>query len=270
MPRYRLKTAEERAGERRRAVGLRSQRDGYPALFLGTAAITKMLVEVAALEPVFIEDLPDRQDHARMVIFIGLRRALNAGIIRRYRQESGHERPMYALDQRHPFAPQIRAVLRSIGVANGLRIARHAPEPLDESRAYVGKSTKQPRPLFRGVTVPTDALLGRTNRTTAIVAVATLGHVDHSTISRLVGIPPGRRMIAFIDPIVADGIFEVDDDGLFKMCRLPEAPWVPPLKALTEAMIENNPTLESLLDATRVMMKSGVRRKYLRRRYPEI
>lgn len=65
--------------------GVKAQRDGYLALILGQAAAAKALAEIAALEPVSAERLPERRNVTAQNIGFTVCWLVAVGLVRRYR-----------------------------------------------------------------------------------------------------------------------------------------------------------------------------------------
>jgi hypothetical protein len=250
----------------RRVGGPKSARAGYPALFLGHAAATKLLVEIGALGPVAVEELPERDLVTAQNLGFTIRRLVALRLVRRYHSAEHAKHFEVALDQRHPFAESIAAVLRAIAKQNRVR---WAPSPLPPERLAVQEAAKVMSIEVKGQPAgDIGSTLGSLNRTTAILSVATMEAVDLTTIARIAMVETDRSMHQLMDPIEADKVVVSEMVGSIRIYSVIDEPWTPALNALAKAMVSSQPSLENRIEAGRVLIKTGgfSNRVHLRRR----
>jgi hypothetical protein len=271
MPREHKYTPEEwlRAGERRhsgrRAEGLRSARPGYPALFNGLSSATKLLAEIAALEPAHTFMLPERQLLSQGAVNVTTRRLEAQGLVRRFRPL---KRPgdRLALDRRHPYWRPIRTLLMAIAQSNNLAFPDEPPKLPTKREAKEFFASTRAKKIFGEEPDPVYTLFGRPGRTLAILGVATIGVMDMSSLGRLIEYNTRGGIMQATRPIVADGVFVSEDVGNLVVLSLPEAPWADGLRGLAAAICERDRRLAGDLQAARDQMVGGVFRAPMKRR----
>jgi len=254
------------AAPRGRRKSPKAHRPGYPAFVLGSSAVTKTLVEIAALEPVAVNDIPERERVTDANLGHTVRRLTALGIVRRYHDplHAGHY--LLTLNPDNPLIEQLRAVLRGLARKNRLRWAPSAPTnefvAVDE-----GPNVTNLRIFGRGGG-DVECLFGHPNRTIAIILVGALGRVDPSTIARVAGVPTDGDMLRLIDPIEADGLVVSEMVGSIRLYQFPKTGWTPTLTALIKTILDQHPLIASRVAAAKVLMLSGgfSNRVHLRRK----
>jgi hypothetical protein len=256
----------EPAPRGRHPGGAKSKRLGYPALFLGSAAVTKTLTEIAAWEPVAINDLPERRNVTDANLGHTVRRLIALGLVRRYRRPDHRDRYLLTFDQRHPLADLVRDVLQSIASTNSLTW-RPSPSPPKNLAVREGRNVTELGLFGRGRD-DIEVLCGHPNRTVAILLVATLGAVDASTIAWVAKVRADGDMHSLLDPLEADGVLISDMFGSIRLYALKPEPWTAALKTLALEVLRQHKPLESRIAPARTLMLTGgfSNRKHLRRR----
>jgi hypothetical protein len=240
----------------------RGYRAGYPPLFNGSSIGTKLLVEIAAAEPVTIKDLPESSLHPPANVTRHIHKLVAAGRIRPYlsdprRHTASRWNPkQYCIDRRSPIYHETVNVLRAIGTAHGIQ----CPDRQVESLTGLAVDTVVCNSL--------SEIFGPRQRTIVIVLSALVADADATTIARMVGVSPMGNSKVLLDPLVRDSILDRLDAGMFRLYRLNRAaPWSQPLLTLIRRVVELEPTLSSLSQAAEILRASGdsVPRKYMRR-----
>ena len=226
----------------RRPGGVKAQRDGYPALILGQAAATKTLAEIAALEPVSVERLPEMQNVTPQNIGFTVRRLVAVGLVRRYRSLEHPRRRVLMLNRQLPWVDELRALLRSIG-GGGLEWPAVPVADLPEGRAVVEGSNVTNLKVFSRANSDVETLFGTPNRTLAIMAVESVGGVDASTIARVCSVQTDGDTLRLLGPIEADGMFVSEMVGRVRIYSLAATPCTENIRALCKCVLENHPAV---------------------------
>ena len=240
----------------RRPGGVKAQRDGYPALILGQAAATKTLAEIAALEPVSVEDLPEMRNVSAQNIGYTVRRLVAVGLVRRYQSLEHPRRRVLMLNRQLPWADELRALLRAIG-GGGLELPAVPVLNLPESRAVVERPNVTGLKVFGRANGDVETSLGTPNRTAAVLTVARLAMADASTIARVCKVQTDGDMHRLLDPIEADGVFTSKMIGSIRIYSLAPGPWAAPLEHFGRAILERHPLLASRVSSGRRMVVTG-------------
>jgi len=239
----------------RRAAGIKTGRRGYPALFLGQAAATKTLAEIAHLEPVAIEALPERSLVTAQNLGFTTRRLVAVGLVQRYHVDGRRDRYRLMLARRSPWSDELRAVLKCVGPPR-----KRWPEPpkqLSESLAVLEGPRVTGLRIFGRPAGDIETIFGSPQRTVALLLVSSIGAVDASTIARVCNVRTDGDMHRLLDPIEADGIFVSRMVGSIRLYSLPARRWAEPLRQLTRAILENHPILASRVSSGQRLMLSG-------------
>jgi dCMP deaminase len=254
----------------RKEAGIKAYRPGYPALFLGSSAVTKTLTEIGAMEPVAVNDLPKRGTVTDANLGHTVRRLIALGLVRRYRQPAHLDRVLlrklviagllerwvlesrpsgfhYRLSDIEPLATPVRAILASLGEANGLIVPAQTQPPQKARRIEVAPMDDQRD--RHGIHYGPLSILGTPLRTLAIVIVAILGEVDENTIARACAVATDKSVLDLLRPIQRDGIFVTSTVGRFKMCALPDVTWRRPLESLARTIVTLDPNAGALVEA---------------------
>lgn len=239
----------------RRPNGARSRRPDHPAIFLGSSAVTKTLVEIGAMEPVSVNDLPERGIVTDANLGHTVRRLVALGVVRRYRQPAHLDRYHLTLDRRHPLFQQVRSTLRAIAAANGLEW-RPSPRPPEKLAVQEGPKVTDLR-IFGRPPADIETIFGHPNRTMAVLVCASLGAADASTIARVAGVRTDGDMHRLLDPLEDDGLLTSWMVGSIRLYRLVEASWTPALQSLVEQMLALHPPLASRMRAAKGLMVTG-------------
>jgi len=151
--------------------------------------------------------------------------------------------------------------MRAIGAASGDVVPDVAP-PQPRSKR-LAKGTNDPR--IYGAPLGTDAtLFGTVHRTMTLIAVTHLRFVDQSALAAFLGMPATHEVMNHVDALVHDGVVTFDDVKGYRLLRLPDAPWVPALRALVANIVRRDPELASQIRALGALRLAGERRKGLR------
>lgn len=239
----------------RRLGGVKAKREGYPALILGQAAATKTLVEIAALEPVGAERLPERQNVSVQNIGFTVRRLVAAGLVRRYQAPGHRDRYLLGLDPRPVWATELRALLQIVASANG-QAWHPSPNPDGSEPVTEGPNVTDLK-VFGRPNGDVETIFGTPNRTLAVLAVAAAGQMDASTIARLTGVQTDGDMHRLLDPIEADGVFTSEMVGQIRLYSLTREPWTEAAVNLATAILATKPQLQSRVNAARAMVTIG-------------
>ncbi len=239
----------------RRQDNIKANRPGYPALILGSAAVTKTLVEIAAREPVAINDLPERANVTDANLGHTVRRLVALRLVRRYRNPAHHDGYLLTLDRRHSLAEPVRDLLRSIADTNNLTWTP-SPSPSEDLAVVEGSNVTRLR-IFGRPPGDVETIFGHPNRTTAVLVCASLGAGDASTIARVAGVRTDGDMHRLLDPLEADGVLTSGMVGSIRLYRLFKAPWTEPLIALCQAVLRVRPDLASVIAPARILLVHG-------------
>jgi hypothetical protein len=239
----------------RQQTGLKAKRTGFPALILGQAAATKTLVEIAVLQPVAVNDLPERALVTDANLGHAVRRLVALSLVRRYRNPAHLDRYLLAIDRRHPLAEPVVAVLHSIADTNNLTLTP-SPSPSENLAVVEGPHVTRLR-IFGRPPGDVETIFGHPNRTMAILIAGAIGAVDASTIARVVGVRTDGDMHRLLDPLEADGVLTSWMVGSIRLYRLVEASWTPALRGLVEQILVLHPSLASRVRAARSLMLAG-------------
>lgn len=239
----------------RKRFGTKSCRIGYPALFLGSAAVTKTLTEIAALEPVVINDLPERHNVTDANLGHTVRRLIALGLVRRFRNPDHLDRYLLTLDRRHPLFQQVRSTLRAIADENGLEW-RPSPRPPEELAVQEGPNVTGLRP-FGCPPGDLETIFGHPNRTVAVLVLGSIGVADASTLARVAGVRTDGDMLRLLDPLEADGLLISEMFGSIRLYALAPAPWSSAAKNLARAILQENGQLASRVAPARALMLTG-------------
>jgi len=240
----------------RKEKGPKSARVGYPALFLRQGAATKMLAEIAALGPVAIEDLPERQHVTPQNIGYTVRRLVAAGLVRRYRSEEHAKHIVLTLNPDLPWLPELRALLKVVGGKSLRWPAKPVAAPSEKLAVSEGRNVTALN-VFGRPAGDIGVLFGSPNRTLAVLIIASEGLADASTIARIVQVETDSEMHRLLDPIEADGVFESRMIGSIRIYSLPLRPWAKPLGTLAAAILREHPKWASRVSVTKKMMLTG-------------
>jgi hypothetical protein len=240
----------------RKKTGSKSQRRGIPALIFGQAAATKVLAEIAALEPVAIEDLPERKNVTAQNIGYTVRRLVSVGLVRRYRAEDHGKHIVLMLNRELPWLAELRALLRVVRGKGAGWPARQAAA-LPEDRAVDEGPNVTQLEVFGRPAGDVLTVFGSLQRTIAIMVVTDMGRVDASTIARIVGVQTDRSMHQLLDPIEADGIFVSEMVGSIRLYALASKPWTKPLEAVVRSIVASRPDLANHLAPAETLMLTG-------------
>lgn len=238
---------------------------GYPPLFRANSIATKVLVEVGTAEPAHGTDIAALQAVNNRRSSVLLRKLVIAGLLERWVLKSRPNGFHYRLSDIEPPATSVRAVLASIGEANGLVVPVQTPPPQKAHRIEVAPTDDQGE--RHGIHYGPLSILGTPLRTLAIVIVAMLGEVDENTIARACAVATDKSVLDLLRPIQRDGIFVTSTVGRFKMCALPDVTWRPPLEALARTIVTMDPNAGALVEAARQIRVGGTwhNRKFLER-----
>jgi len=252
-------------GTGRRVGGVSTKRAGYPALFNGTSSATKLLVEIAAKEPARRCDLEENEIRLRGSINLGIRRLEAQGLVRRYMARRTHRLAQLMFNRSHPLWTPIRSLLAAIAESNGLDFPK-APAQLPSFAEIAPRGSTATLRIYGHEPDPIYTLFGSERRTIKILAVATVGVVDQSTLARLAGHNTTNEIACAIKPLVADRIFVSEFVGNLTVFSLPKEPWANELRELAAAICKRDNRLAGELRALRTMMISGVYRAPMKRR----
>jgi hypothetical protein len=237
----------------------RGYREGYPPYFLGTGKATKTLVEIAALEPVHVGDLPEYRMTSTFALQPTVRRLVAQGLIRRYAY-SGHRDDNYpriylVLNRDLPIASELRALLCAIGLSRGTVVPAALP------------TLPSSGPKDCDVSFDYTRLFGAQARTLAIILVTLVGSVDLRTIARIVNVDVGGSSLSLLDPLETARILKRRRIGLMQLYSLVQTPWSNDFKALCLRLAECYPELKVLANAAELLRDSGDSppRKFLRK-----
>ena len=240
----------------------KGHRAGYPPLFNGSSIGTKLLVEIAAAEPVTIRDLPESSLRTPTNVTKHIHNLVAAGRIRPFLSDprrhttSRYNPKAYCIDRRSPIYRETIEVLRAIGTVHGIRLPHRQVEP------STGLA------IDTIVCNPLSEIFGPRHRTIVIVLSALVPDADAATIARMVGVSPKGNSKVLLDPLVRDSVLDRLDAGKFRLYRLNRAaPWSQPLLTLIRRVAELEPILRSLSQAAEILRASGdsAPRKYMRR-----
>jgi hypothetical protein len=238
----------------RRDTGIKARRAGYPALFLGSSAVTKTLTEIGAMEPVAVNDLPERATVTDANLGHTVRRLIALGLVRRFRQPAHLDRYHLTLDRRHPLFHQVRSTLRTVAAANGLEW-RPSPPPPEELAVLEGRNVTGLRP-FGHPAGHIETIFGHPNRTVAVLVLG-IGAADASTLARVAGVRTDGDMLRLLDPLEADGLLISEMFGSIRLYALAPAPWSSAAKNLARAILQENGQLASRVAPARALMLTG-------------
>ena len=249
----------------RRASGPKSRRSGFPALFLGSSAVTKTLVEIAALEPIAVKDLPERRNVTDANLGYTVRRLIRLGLVQRFKNPIHRDRYLLTLDGRHPHAGLIQDLLRVIARANHMRWSptirsAKAEQVLESDNVTTLR-------LFGSGPEEMLTLLGHPHRTHALLLIGILKALDPSSLARVVGVRTDGDMHRLLDSIEADGIVVSKMVGSIRLYELRQAPWTTRLRALLLAVVQGDRRLADDVAVARTLMLAGgfSNRTHLRR-----
>jgi hypothetical protein len=245
-----------------------AQRAGltYPPLLLGTSAVTRVLADIAHLEPVSLLGLPEAAVHRHSSVHSLIRKLVRAGIVRKLsrsgRFDSG-ARTTLIMNRQHPACSELRGLARAIG---NHHCADHADLEPDCSGMlqYPDVATVSLRSLF-----------GTPRRTLSIVLAHLRPGIRIITISRCIGTNPGVPAKA-VRTLVRDGILRGDRSPLWYRGRIPkryhrlisveQSYWTPALEALIDRLVSLDPHFQSkalTADALEADAASEMRRRPL-------
>jgi len=235
-----------------------------------------MLVEIAALEPVRADALPEATIICHSQLVGNVRRLVAQGLIRRMSRPGTKSPRWLTLNREHPHYREIRNVLVRIGALNGIDVPRngkrrfrdfeYSPEWVTyELGAIVNGSKQGKAPFGNRHYPPIFTLFGTPHRTHAILMVGSTERLNGSSIARGVGIGTDQPMKALLDPIEDDGIFECELSGNLNLYRLRSDSWTPALRRLIKAIMDTDPLLQSNVAATKALAQIAMKRKKTRR-----
>jgi len=238
---------------------------GYPPLFRANSIATKVLVDVASAEPLHGTDIAALQAVSNVRSSVLLRKLVIGGLLERLVLETRPSGYHYRLSDIEPLATPVRAVVASLGAANGLVVPGHTPQPEKARRIDVAPTDDQGD--RHGIHYGLLWILGTPLRTLAIVIVAILGEADENTVARACAVTTDKSMPALLKPIQRDGIFVTSTVGRFKMCAIPDAAWKPSLESLARTIARVDPNAGALVEAARQIRTGGTwhGRKFLER-----
>jgi hypothetical protein len=242
----------------------RGDREGFPPIIMGTGKATKTLVEIAALEPVVVSDIPENKAAFLDNFFMertAVHRLFLIGIVRIYLympfpQKRERRTPLLhvALNRDLPVAQELFALTQLIGDLVGIHIS--------ETRAQLPSvAPKYPDQAF-----DYELLFGPRNRSMIIMIVALVGFSDIATISRVIGMSPDGALRA-LERIERDGIFSRTRFvhlTIYTINR--EQPWCDSLEAVCLKLSEAYPHLRVLAEQAITLRESSTHydRKALR------
>ena len=225
------------------------------------------MAEIAFLQPVRIEALPEHRVVSAANLGITVRRLIAVGLVKRYRTEDQSCRYLLTLNDGLGWASELQACLRAMGASRLKASTRPIAPPALEREIREGSNVTGLR-IFGRPAGDIETIFGHPNRTMALFIITALGAADPSTVARVVGVRVDGDMHRLMDPIEADGLISSRMVGGVRLCSLRETSWTSPLRRLVGAILDEDGVLASRMQAANVMFRSGKfsSRVHLRRR----
>ena len=185
-------------------------RNGRESRLFGRPPCAKLLATLACLGPMTVRDLARSIGSDSSATWVSTQRFIEAGILHKSTRPGARKR--VALDRGFPAYPQVRDLLRALGVRLGLHV-----DP--KNRAGCGSAPTLARDSTE---IDLQTLFGSANRGQLLLLLSERGDIDRQDVSELLSVSIYGAQCA-IDSLVREGAVRIEPrEGLRRRVILDE------------------------------------------------